>query len=73
MSDDREFERITPDGFDWDERKAAVNLAKHSIDFEDACDIFFEPVILHRSDRKNEERWTALGQLEYRLIVVVFT
>ncbi|OYU91778.1 MAG: hypothetical protein CFE29_02645 [Bradyrhizobiaceae bacterium PARB1] len=60
-------------GFDWDEEKNAINRAKHGIDFEDASELFFRPIILRRSDRKNEERWTALGPLENRLIVVVFT
>ena len=62
-----------PSAFEWDERKADRNRAKHGIDFEEAAEVFYGPTIVHRSDRNNEERWTALGYLEDRLIVVVFT
>jgi uncharacterized protein len=31
------------DGFDWNERKREINLAKHGIDFEDATEIFYGP------------------------------
>jgi hypothetical protein len=61
------------DRFDWDERKSELNLAKHGIDFEDATEVFYKPIILRRSDRNNEERWIAIGSLEDRLITVVFT
>jgi uncharacterized protein len=60
-------------GFDWDERKSELNLAKHGIDFDDASEVFYRPIILRRSDRNNEERWVAIGHSENRLIAVVFT
>jgi uncharacterized DUF497 family protein len=60
-------------GFDWDERKSELNLAKHGIDFDAAIEVFYGPVILRRSDRNNEERWIAIGYSESRLIAVVFT
>jgi hypothetical protein len=60
-------------GFDWDTRKSASNLIKPGIDFEDAIEIFYGPVILRRSDRNDEERWVAIGHSENRLIAVVFT
>jgi uncharacterized DUF497 family protein len=47
--------------FDWDEQKNELNLAKHGIDFDGAIEVFNGPIILRRSDRNNEERWTALG------------
>ena len=59
-------------GFDWDKRKSKSNLDKHGIDFDDAVEIFYGPVILRRSDRNNEERWIAIGFLESRFIAVVF-
>ena len=59
--------------FDWDERKNLLNFAKHGIDFDDASEIFYGPIILRQSDRNNEERWIAIGSLEERLITVVFT
>jgi uncharacterized DUF497 family protein len=29
--------------FEWDEEKYAVNLRKHSIKFEEAAEVFFDP------------------------------
>ena len=60
-------------GFEWDSEKSKSNLAKHGLDFEDASAIFYVPVLLHRSDRNNEERWIAIGSLDEKLITVVFS
>jgi uncharacterized protein len=70
---DTELEFLAPAGFEWDDQKRELNLAKHGIDFESAVEVFYGPIILRRSDRNNEERWTALGYSDNRLIVVVFT
>jgi hypothetical protein len=64
---------IQPASFEWDDRKSDLNFAKHGIDFEDAIQVFYGPIILHPSDRNNEERWIAIGFLEERLVTVVFT
>jgi uncharacterized DUF497 family protein len=69
----KKYDYESVDRFDWNERKRELNLAKHGIDFEDAIEIFYGPIILHRSDRNSEERWIAIGSLEDRLIAVVFT
>ena len=58
---------------EWDEEKAAGNRGKHGIDFDEALDALYEPVVLTRSDRNNEERWLAIGKTEKRTIAVVFT
>ena len=60
-------------GFDWDKRKNDSNLEKHGIDFDDAVEIFYGPVVLRRSNRNNEERWIAVCSSGNRLIAVVFT
>src|ERR1700704_4724874 len=60
-------------GFEWDDQKRELNFAKHGIDFDNAVEVFHGPIIVRRSDRNNEERWTALGYSDNRLIVVVFT
>ncbi|MCK7476018.1 MAG: BrnT family toxin [Rhodopseudomonas palustris] len=65
--------RNAPDQFEWDEQKNCLNRAKHGIDFDDAVEVFNGPFVLRRSDRHDEERWTALGMAEGRLIVVAFT
>jgi uncharacterized protein len=66
------FDHESIRGFDWDLRKNNSNIEKHGIDFEDAVEIFYGPVILRRSDRKNEERWVAVGSVKNRLIAVIF-
>jgi uncharacterized DUF497 family protein len=60
-------------GFEWDEEKNQSNLLKHRIAFEDACDIFYGPVIVSGSNRNNEERWIAVGKSHGRIVSVVFT
>ena len=74
MADDGSgFEFLSPETFEWDHQKRELNLAKHGIDFDSAIEVFYGPIILHRSDRNNEERWTALGYSDDRLILVVHT
>jgi uncharacterized DUF497 family protein len=68
-----DFELLAASGFEWDEIKSDANLIKHGISFDDASDIFYEPIILYPSDRNKEERWVAVGALEDRLIAVIFT
>jgi hypothetical protein len=72
-STDPQIELLEADDFEWDEAKNEINRAKHDIDFDNAIDVFHGPILLRRSDRNNEERWTALGYADDRLIVVVFT
>ncbi|MFY9991207.1 MAG: BrnT family toxin [Rhodoplanes sp.] len=59
--------------FEWDPRKAASNRRKHGIDFDEAIEVFYGPIVLYRSDRKEEERWLAIGGSEGRVIAVAFT
>jgi uncharacterized DUF497 family protein len=59
--------------FEWREEKAEANFRKHGIDFDDAKAIFYGSIALRRSDRHNEERWIATGELEGRIVSVVFT
>jgi uncharacterized protein len=71
MLENYDYESVV--GFDWDKRKSELNLAKHGIDFGDAIEVFYGPIMLRRSDRNNEERWIVIGHSENRLIAVVFT
>lgn len=59
--------------FEWDEDKNALNRVKHNLDFDDAIDIFYAPILLRRSDRNNEERFVAIGFLDDRPIAIIFT
>ena len=33
--------------FEWDSQKAAVNLRKHNVTFELACEAFFDPFVCY--------------------------
>jgi uncharacterized DUF497 family protein len=57
----------------WDERKAAINLSKHGIAFEDAVLVFRDPRISIELNRgvANEERLEAVGQVNGNLILFV--
>ena len=60
--------------FVWDRRKAAANLRKHDVSFEEAAQIFGDPLLLTVSDREHserEERFFSIGQSwAHRLIAV---
>jgi len=60
--DEIEFELLAIAGFEWDEVKSRANLNKHGIDFDDASEVFYGPVIVRKSTRNNEERWIAIGK-----------
>lgn len=61
--------------FEWDPRKAAANLRKHGIDFEQAATVFLDPLQLTLFDESHseadEERWITLGQAESGTLLVV--
>lgn len=61
--------------FEWDEDKNESNIAKHGLDFEDAAEIFNAPMLIALDTRQNygEDRWIAVGLIEYRDVVVVYT
>jgi len=62
--------------FNWDREKAEINLRKHGVSFDAACEIFFDPLIhLHRSEMLGgEKRETAIGLTEgWRQLAVVYT
>ena len=61
--------------FEWDRRKARVNLAKHGVDFADATGVFFDENALTILDPQGEdERLVTVGTDPLqRVLVVVFT
>ncbi len=60
--------------FEWDESKRLSTLEKHKIDFEDAIRIFDDSRAAHlRSDYPHEDRWLIIGELDGRLLTVVWT
>ncbi|NES21511.1 MAG: BrnT family toxin [Symploca sp. SIO3E6] len=61
--------------FEWDEKKAAANIAKHGISFERAIQVFADNSRIVRVDDRfayGEERLITIGHLEERLCVVVY-
>ncbi|MBV8753046.1 MAG: BrnT family toxin [Hyphomicrobiales bacterium] len=67
---------MNADDFEWDDAKAAANLAKHGVTFEQARDAFNDPFAVDFvDDRANyrEHRLILLGMVESRLLTVVHT
>jgi uncharacterized DUF497 family protein len=67
---------MNDDRFQWDDRKAAENYAKHGVRFEAARDVFKDPFAIEQTDdRENygEERFTIIGMVSGRLLFVAYT
>ena len=62
--------------FEWHDEKAARNLAKHGVSFDEACSVFGDPLAITIADplhSKDEERFINLGHSHRgRLLVVIF-
>jgi uncharacterized protein len=64
------------DDFEWDKAKAAANLAKHGVSFEQAREAFDDPFAIDfADDRENygESRVILFGMVDSRLLVVAHT
>jgi len=60
--------------FEWDEDKAARNLGKHGVSFEEAASAFGDPLSLTIPDPEHsegEERCVLLGVTQHHRLVVV--
>jgi uncharacterized DUF497 family protein len=60
--------------FEWDDRKAELNLAKHGITFHQACAVFRDPLALTFPDEDHsvdEEREITFGCLSFDMVLVV--
>jgi uncharacterized DUF497 family protein len=60
--------------FEWDARKAARNLAKHGVSFDEATTVFSDPLSLTIRDPDHpdeDERWVIIGETHRRRLVVV--
>ena len=61
--------------FEWDLKKADENLRNHEIEFEIACEAFFDPFVftLEEEAHEDEVRETIIGMtLNWNLLYVVF-
>lgn len=59
--------------FEWDDEKAASNLAKHGVSFELAREVWNDPLHVIIPDRiaGGEQRWHALGLVGPVVVLVV--
>lgn len=67
---------MTTDDFEWDDAKAAANLARHGVSFEQACDAFDDPFAIEFVDDREdygEQRLILFGMVQSRLLVVAYT
>ena len=61
--------------FQWDDAKAAANVAKHGISFEMAREAFKDPFImewLDNSQAADEPRFAALAMVEQRVLFIAY-
>jgi hypothetical protein len=61
--------------YEWDEDKRAANRSRHGIDFTTAEDFVWDTALETIDDRFDygEERWLAIGLIQERLHVLVYT
>ena len=67
---------MNADDFEWDDEKAAANLAKHGVNFEQARDAFDDPFAIDFVDDREdygEHRLILVGVVESHLLVVAHT
>ena len=60
--------------FEWDKRKAVLNIKKHGVSFENAATAFGDPLSVTIHDPKHsddEDRFLLLGETQDKKLVVV--
>jgi uncharacterized protein len=59
--------------FEWDRRKAAANLRKHGVSFDEAATAFEDELAAYYPDSLHPERFVMLGfSRQFRLLYVVY-
>lgn len=61
--------------FEWDDRKAAGNVAKHRVSFSEAVKVFDDLFAVHLGDQSmdyGEERFLAIGLVNGIVLSVVY-
>jgi len=60
--------------YEWDENKNKLNQQKHGISFEEAKEVFDDPLQISKLDKRFsyfEERWITVGStLQHKVLVV---
>jgi uncharacterized DUF497 family protein len=64
---------VTGIRFEWDEAKNLSNQRKHGISFQQAVQVFLDPLFVSVKDRirDGEQRWRTYGEVEGWLIIMV--
>ena len=59
--------------FEWDQNKARTNLEKHGVSFENACEVFTDPLLFYKdTDDEDGATHAVIGEtLNERLLFVV--
>ena len=60
--------------FEWDETKNRINQEKHGVSFEEAKEVFDDPLQISKLDHRFnyfEERWITLGTTKKEKLLVV--
>lgn len=60
--------------FEWDEKKASRNLAKHGVSFDEAATAFHDPIYIDFFDpehSEDEHRYIRVGCSKQRRVLVV--
>lgn len=60
--------------FEWDEKKNNLNIQKHLVSFEEAKEVFGDPLHISKLDYRFsyfEERWITIGSTKDDKILVV--
>jgi uncharacterized protein len=60
--------------FEWDEAKAASNLEKHGVSFEEASSVFADPLYVDFFDPSHseaEQRYLIIGMSEAKRLLIV--
>ena len=66
---------MMPRAFDWDDAKAASNLAKHGVPFDYATRVFLDEAVVDfdaSREADGEARRNAIGLIEGRVFAVVY-
>lgn len=61
---------------EWDADKAALNLQKHGISFDDAALVFYDDGRIESYDGRQdygEDRWVTIGLAVWSVLYVVYT
>jgi len=59
--------------FEWDDKKAASNLRKHGVAFEDAAQVFKDPLCASAVERieNTQQRWQTVGAFKDEVLLTV--